>query len=57
MKNHSSRLAKLEARQPKAPIVFDVQLVDEITEAMRQEQREAHARGEKYFIIEPQEDK
>ena len=51
-----NRLAKLEAAQPKPPIKFDVQIVDEITETMRQEQREAHARGEKYYIIEPQED-
>jgi hypothetical protein len=56
MSNHKNRLAKLEAKQPKPPVKFDVQVVDEITEAMRQEQREAWARGEHYYIIEPEED-
>jgi hypothetical protein len=56
MSNHKSRLAKLEQKQAeKEPITFNVHLVDEITEEMRQAQREAHARGERYYIIEPTE--
>ena len=51
-----NRLARLEAKQPKAPKKYDVQIVDEITEAMRQEQREAHARGERYYIVEENTD-
>lgn len=56
MSNHKARITKLESKAPKAPPVYDVQLVDEITDEMRQEQREAHARGEAYYIIEPEED-
>jgi uncharacterized protein YgbK (DUF1537 family) len=54
--SQKNRLAKLEAKQPKAPVKYDVQEVEEITEAMRQAQREAHARGEKYYIIDEAED-
>lgn len=55
MSNLNSRLSRLESKAPKAPKVFDVQVVDEITDAMRQEQREAHARGERYYIVEETE--
>jgi hypothetical protein len=52
MSNHKSRLSKLEQRTPKAWPVIRVEIV-KITEAHRQAQREAHARGERYYIIEP----
>src|SRR5687767_982706 len=55
MTNHKSRLQKLEDKHAsKCPPVFHVEIV-EITEAHRQAQREAHARGERYYIIEPPE--
>jgi len=56
MSNHKARLSKLEKKANPPQIVYDVQEVDEITDDMRREQREAHARGEKYYIVEPQED-
>lgn len=51
-----NRLQQLEKKAPKAPIKFNVRIVDEITDEMRQAQREAHARGERYYIIEPTEE-
>ncbi len=56
MNNHTSRLTRIEKKlSPRAPVIYDVQLVDEITPAMRRAQQEAYARGEQYFIIEPEE--
>ncbi len=52
MSNINSRLAKLEKKMNPVQVVYDVQEVDEITDEMRQAQREAHARGEAYYIIE-----
>lgn len=55
--NHKARIAKLEKQAAKSqPTNYDVQIVDEITDEMRQDQREAHARGERYYIIEESED-
>ncbi len=55
MSNLKGRVKQLESKAPKAPIVFDVRLVDEITDEMRQEAREARARGEHYINCEPPE--
>lgn len=55
MNKLTNRVKQLEAKQPKPEIKFNVQVVDEITDEMRQAQREAHARGEKYYICEREE--
>ena len=54
MKSQDARVSRLEKEQPAAPIVFDVYIV-EITDAMREEQKQAQARGERYYIVEPNE--
>lgn len=50
IQNRVSQLEKIAARL--GVIAFDVVIVDEITDAMRQAQREAHARGQRYYIVE-----
>lgn len=54
MNNLKGRIKQLEKKAPKSQVVYDVQLVDEITPKMRQAEKEALARGGQYFIIEPE---
>jgi hypothetical protein len=52
LSNRVARLEKERKKKTSSAIVFDVQLVDEITPEMRTEAEQARRAGEKHYNVE-----